>query len=125
MLSENLRLGREICRAFFMSQRTISVHSTGSASVRMHEGREHLVVPVVAIVEGVLNESLLLAEEFGRYVDTWNNRPVPVLHPEENGRAISANWPDVVERSIGKFFNAKLADKKLVGEIWCSPHARG
>lgn len=85
----------------------------------MFEGREHLVAPVVAIVEGVLNEALLLEEEFGRYPAAWNGIPVPVFHPMINGEYVSANIPQVLERNtIGRFFNASVSDGRLRGEIW-------
>lgn len=76
-------------------------------------------MPVVMIVEGVLNDSLLLAEEFGRYVESWNGVPVPVLHPEQNGEPVSANAPDVIEKnSVGQIFNAAIDGQKLRAEAW-------
>lgn len=92
------------------------------ASRVVHNGADHVVIPVVMIVEGVLNNSLLLREEFGRFVEGWNGRPVPVYHPEENGQPISANRPDVVDKSvIGYIYNARVDGDKLVGEIWADP----
>lgn len=90
------------------------------ANVRheQYDGRDHLVVPVVAIVEGVLNEALVLEEEFGRYPEAWNGRPVPVLHPEQNGEFVSANHPDILQNAIGLLFNVGAGDGKLRGEIW-------
>lgn len=83
-----------------------------------HEGRDHLVVPVVMIKEGVLNGALLTANEFGKFTGAWNGRPVPVLHPEQNGEAISANSPRVLERTIGKLFNTHVDGDKLKAEAW-------
>ncbi len=83
------------------------------------EGVEHLVVPVVMICEGVLNGALVPASEFGKYPEAWNGRPIPVLHPQENGGYISANRPDVIERNtIGTIFNARSADGKLKADAW-------
>lgn len=83
------------------------------------EGVEHLVVPVVMICEGVLNDALVPAAEFGKYPEAWNGRPVPVLHPQENGGYISANRPDVIERNtIGTIFNARVVDRKLKADAW-------
>lgn len=83
------------------------------------EGVEHLVVPVVMICEGVLNDALVPASEFGKYPEAWNGRPVPVLHPQENGGYISANRPDVIERNtIGTIFNARVVDGKLKADAW-------
>lgn len=78
-----------------------------------------MVVPVVSIVEGVLNEALVLSEEFGRYVESWNGIPVPVLHPEKNGIAVGANSPDIIERNtIGRVYNSTVDGNKLKNEIW-------
>lgn len=82
------------------------------------DGREHVVVPVVMICDGVMNDALVTHEEFGRYVDAWNGRPVPVGHPQENGEYISANRPDIIERSIGTTFNARVDGDKLKADLW-------
>ncbi len=83
------------------------------------EGRRHLVAPVVMIVEGVLNNALLLAEELEKSAAAWNGRPVPVLHPTEAEEYITANRPDIIEKNVvGHIFNAKVEDSKLKAEIW-------
>ena len=87
------------------------------------EGKEFLVVPVIALTEGVHTGSagpaLYLVDEFGKYIEAWNGSPLPVLHPQRNGIPISANSPEIIsEQSVGWFFNAKLEDKKLKGELW-------
>lgn len=85
----------------------------------VHEGVEHLVVPVVMIVEGVLNDALVPASEFGRHVESWNGIPVPVLHPQERGEYISANRPDVIDKNtIGRVYNAWVDGRKLKAELW-------
>jgi hypothetical protein len=94
--------------------------ATGSGIRReLFEGTEHLVVPVVMIVEGVLNGALLLADEFGMFPDSWNGRPVPVLHPENNGGPVSANSPDIIQaNTIGCIFGTTLEGTKLKSEVW-------
>jgi hypothetical protein len=83
------------------------------------EGQEHIVVPVVMICDGVLNGALVTQEEYGRHVESWNGRPVPVLHPERNGIPVSANQPDIIERNtIGLLFNARVDNGKLKAEAW-------
>lgn len=91
----------------------------GAVRHEMLDGRPHLVAPVVMIVEGVLNNALLLESEFSQFVESWNGRPVPVLHPMKNGVHVSANQPDVVERNIiGQVYNASAGGGKLRGELW-------
>lgn len=87
------------------------------------EGREHLVVPVVMVVQGVLQGSdgnvLFPPEEIDKYPAAWNGRPIPVLHPEQNGAQVSANSPDIIEKNtIGSIFNAHSEGGKLKAEAW-------
>lgn len=97
-----------------------------SAEVRTLNGRDHLVVPVVALVEGVRHASgaehpeLVLASAFGRFPETWNGRPVVVDHPVDgDGRGMSASQPEVLEESyLGKLLNTKVEDGKLKVEAW-------
>jgi len=86
---------------------------------------EHTVVPCVALVEGVLwpanapAPELALAEEFGRFPDSWNGRPVVFDHPKVNGMAVSASHPEVMEEvAFGSIFNTELDDVKLRMELW-------
>jgi hypothetical protein len=88
-------------------------------------GAAHIVVPVVAIVEGVLQASnsagpeLYLAEEFGKAVESWNGRPVVIDHPEKNGKKVSANSPEMFEsEAIGFIFNTRVDGNKLKMEAW-------
>ncbi len=81
-------------------------------------GCEYLVVPVVAVRQGVLNGELVLAEEFGAIPESWNGIPVPLGHPMDRGVAISANQPEIVASSPGRFYHARLDGDRLCGEIW-------
>ena len=87
--------------------------------------RKHLVVPVVALVEMVLqsstseNPELALAEEFGANPLSWNGRPIVVNHPEIDGEKVSASLPEIVDKEkIGEIYNTTLDDKKLKLEAW-------
>jgi len=89
----------------------------------MLDGKRHLVVPLVAMVQGVHHGSggpaLYLEEDFAEYVSSWNGVPLPVMHPSVNGEMMSANTPDVINnQSVGRFFNARIEDHKLKGEAW-------
>lgn len=79
-----------------------------------------LTVPVVMIVEGVLNDALLTVEEFGKYVGGWNGRPVVVRHPaDESGNDISAaDSPETMASyAIGTLYNARIEGTRLVADM--------
>ena len=83
------------------------------------DGRDHLVVPVVMIVDGVMNNALVTHEEYAKYVSSWDGRPVPVMHPQKNGQYVSANSADIIQRNvIGTVFNSRLDANKLKAELW-------
>lgn len=88
-------------------------------------GREHLVVPVVALVEGVVQAAnadvpeLVTAAELAKTVAGWNGRPLVLDHPASGPHRISANDPRVRERhEIGTLFGMRVEGKKLTGEAW-------
>lgn len=88
-------------------------------------GKDHLVVPVVALVEGVLQAmnaatpELALSSEFGKFPASWNGRPVVMNHPIINNQPVSANIPTVLETyAFGHLFNTVLEDGKLKTEAW-------
>ena len=87
-----------------------------------HQGKEHLVVPVVMMVEGVRNGShgplFHSITELGKFPESWNGIPVVINHPERNGVNVSANYPDILEAAVGKVFNTHVKGTKLVAEAW-------
>jgi len=88
-----------------------------------HQGKRHLVVPVVIMVPGVHNGSygpvLHTAEELARFPESWNGIPVVIGHPSVNGEYVCANTPDVIDRNlIGRIYNAVYVDNRLRAEAW-------
>lgn len=88
-------------------------------------GRKYVVVPVVALVEGVLHAAnadtpeLVLAEEFSRLPETWNDRAVVWDHPSKDGERVSANSTEMVEQMhVGRVYNAHVVDRELRMEAW-------
>jgi hypothetical protein len=65
----------------------INTQTSGTYRVEKMNGKDHIVVPVVALIEGVIqgvtadNPELALASEFGRFPASWNGRPVTIDHP--------------------------------------------
>lgn len=85
-----------------------------------HDGVGYLIAPVVAVRAGVLNGEWLPAEEIAKSVEAWNNVPLPISHPRENGVPISVNRADLLAACVGTFRNSHLTfDKQgLQGELW-------
>lgn len=89
----------------------------------MLEGREHIVVPMVILTEGVHNGSsgplYYGKDELGKTPESWNHKPVVVYHPTMNGQGISACDPAVINtRKVGVMMNTKLDGNRLVSEAW-------
>lgn len=98
---------------------------TGEIRTASFRGAQHLVVPVVALVEGVVRPSnssgpeLALASEFAHAPAGWNGRPVMVGHPTISGTPVPAGDPAILERdSIGSIFKANLDGQSLKLEAW-------
>lgn len=89
------------------------------------DGVEHLVLPLVALVEGVYQcancdaPNYYPAAEFAKNVGAWNGRPVTIGHPIRNGNFVSAGSPDVWQTErLGTTFNARLDGRRLCVEAW-------
>lgn len=89
-----------------------------------YNGRPHLAVPVVALVEGVIHamnsddDEFVAAQEFSKAPHGWNGKPIFYGHPLVNGRPVSGNAPTVLETNIGTVFNAGTKSRKLAMEAW-------
>jgi hypothetical protein len=83
-------------------------------------GRRHIIVPVVALVEGVHNGKLYSADEISAFVSTWAAVPVTVGHPRNGeGEFISANDPQVLDSLyVGRMFRPEFDGQKLRAELW-------
>jgi len=77
------------------------------------EGTEYLKAPVIAVQEMVLNGEFLPAEEIEPEV--WDNTPLPVGHPKENGQPVPFAESD--ERSLGYLTNTRMVGDKLRGDL--------
>ena len=89
------------------------------------QGRDYTVVPVIAIVEGVLQAAnspqpeLVKASEFDPA--SWNGRPVTFGHPVVGETLVSASLsPEIFEEVVvGTIFNSVVIDdSKLRVEAW-------
>lgn len=107
--------------------RELRMLATFSAPLRtaVFEQKEHLVIPVVALMEGVVFASgasspeFVPAEVLAVMPGSWNGRAVCWDHPVVDGAMVSANDPRVLEKyNIGPVFNTRMDGKKLLMEAW-------
>lgn len=93
------------------------------------DGRETLIVPVVALKEKILHcrncdpsGEFIPAEEIVASYQGWEGRPITVDHPvDASGSPISANTRAALEQfAIGMFHNVEIKDDgaKLKGEMY-------
>lgn len=86
-------------------------------------GRQHIVVPVIMIKEGVHHGSggpiLHRSEGLSQNIQSWNGIPVTIGHPESEGNNVSAQSPEILEQfSVGRIFNARFEDDSVRAEAW-------
>lgn len=103
----------------------LAIAATADIRTASFQDREHFVVPVVALVEGVVyamnapGPELVLADEFGKSPAMWNAKPVLGQHPLTGDAAGSACTPRILEReAFGTIFEAALDGDALVMEAW-------
>lgn len=108
------------------------VGATGTIRTATYNEREHLVVPVVAMVEGVVWASnsdvpeFVPAEELAETPQQWNGRGCFAGHPKDGRTPITANTPRTLEQSFGIIFDAAdsaqiLRTRRLEFNVWIDP----
>lgn len=101
-----------------------AVNAGYAARTETFNGRAHLAVPVVALVDGAVKAmnaatyERVTAAEFGKNVQGWDGRPLFVNHPTIDGDPVSGGDPRILEKSIGTIFKSALKDQKLTMEAW-------
>lgn len=87
----------------------------GTARTEMIDGREHLVVPVIALMEGVIHAVNAETPEFvpvatlEKAAKSWDGRPVTLGHPKKDGKQCSAKSPEIIEAfGIGTIRNTHV-----------------
>jgi hypothetical protein len=90
---------------------------------KTHQGKNHLIVPVIMMVEGVHHGShgplLHQIDDLGHFPEAWNGIPVVINHPEIDGQSVSANHPDIIEQqTIGRVYNTWVDGGRLRAEAW-------
>lgn len=101
------------------------VGATGASRTETFRGRDYLVVPVVALVEGVIwpvnaeTPEFVPLESYSTAPESWNGRPCFPGHPVRGGTQVLGNTPEILEaEQFGIVFNAGVTDDKLTMEAW-------
>ncbi len=104
------------------------IGATGVVRTEMWDGREHLVVPCVALQEGVIHAVNAKMPEFVSQdiltasADKWNGHPLVVGHPVRGGVQISAHDPTVMaQHGFGLIRSARMNGKRLGVEALVDP----
>lgn len=102
--------------------------TVGEIRTATFQNREHIVVPTIALMEGVIwpinaeQPEFVPAEELAVAPAGWNGRPCMPDHPIDGAERVSANEPTILEAyAFGQVFNARYADKQLHLEGWLDP----
>jgi hypothetical protein len=108
-----------------MNPRILATKASGyTAKTKTLNDREFLVVPVVALVEGVVWASnstvpeLVTLNSFKDAPIAFNGKPLFLGHPLRNGVPVVGSHPEVIESSIGLVFNTQVKNNKLMCEAW-------
>jgi hypothetical protein len=105
---------------FYFGVGMLIISTNKSALLRYREetvgGKTYVVAEGVPLVQGVLNERYVAADDFAAVVEDCNGVPVVIRHPKENGGSARVPKPDVPD--VGRFYNATRDGDRLVGEFW-------
>jgi Uncharacterized protein conserved in bacteria (DUF2213) len=114
-----MAVGRFLFGVFMLTLQFSGNATTGQVKEITHAGRRYLVSPVVALREGILNDTYVSAAEFGKFAQSWAGRPIPIAHPRADGLPTSANTPDIWANDVlGHLWNVAVDGGALKGEIW-------
>lgn len=114
-----------------MTRRTtiLTFASRGKHRRQQFEGKEHLVCPVVMMVEGVWNCNegpvYYSKDQLKLFCAGWNNKPIVPDHPKsEDGTYILVNNAEILEKSrLGFLTNVIMDNNRLTGEAWVEEDA--
>jgi len=100
----------------------------GAVKTAMLGGKEHLVVPVIALMDGVIHAvnasspERVTAKTLAKAASSWNGRPLVLGHPTRNGRQCSANDPEIeASHRFGTIFNSRMQGSRLLMDAYVDP----
>lgn len=101
----------------------------GTVRTEMFDGREHLIIPAVALIGNSVIHAVnaphaekIPVETLVKAANSFNGRPVVYGHPVRDGMQISANEPGVFDsHGIGTIFNSRMDGAKLLMDCYVDP----
>ena len=100
----------------------------GTVRTEKIDEQEFLIVPVVALMDGVIhavnasNPERVTTETLSKAAASWNGRPLVLGHPTKNGRQCSANEPSIKSsHHFGMIFNSRMVGPKLLMDAYVDP----
>jgi hypothetical protein len=106
-----------------MIEKFVSLQATAGHIREAHfAGRRTLVVPIVGLVGDIVvhcvnsrDPEFIPLATLRQDVHAWNDKPLTLNHPRENGAVVSASTPGAVERfGIGTVSRARVEAGKLL-----------
>lgn len=94
----------------------------GECRTEQYQGRDYLVVPIVALTEGVIHamnsdcDELVPGDELSAV--GWELKPLFVGHPLHGGVPVSGAHPSVSADAVGFVRHATVGDKTLRMQAW-------
>lgn len=108
-----------------MDELLYTLAAPGIPRAEMLDGREHLVVPVIALMEGVIHAvnaevpEYVPASTLSANPSSWDGMPLMIGHPTQNGVQVSAKaLGEMAKRGFGQIKAARFKDGKLGVEAW-------
>jgi len=94
--------------------------NTNELQLKQFNSKSWLVGSTVMAKETVMNGIFYSGDVLKHSQTAWNGRPVVLDHPQNEDGYISANSPDVLDKSgVGMLFNSFVDnDTKLKAEVW-------
>lgn len=99
----------------------------GAPRTTLWDGREHLVVPVVALMDGVIHAvnaktpERVTTQVLAASSDKWNGHPLVVGHTVRNGQQVTAHDPSFEKQRFGLIREAKMNGPRLGMEALVDP----
>ena len=104
------------------------VGTTGAAWTTSYLGRNHLVIPVVALMDGVIHAinaptaERVTAGMLTHAAKSWDGKPLCFGHPVRDGRQISAAEAGVADvYAFGVIQNSRMSGSKLLMDAYVDP----